>query len=217
MTKSLKALTLLLICTIIASCSTTNPYTREKQMSKKTKYAVVGAASGALAGQIMGGDTKGTLIGMTAGGLFGGAKGYFVDKQEAQLRDKLEGTGVQIQRDEEKIHLIMPGNITFQTDQYAIKESFYDVLNSVAIVLKKYNQTQIVVDGHTDSTGDKYYNKFLSERRAGSVKDYLVAQRVSYRRIRTTGFGSSKPIASNKTRSGRQQNRRVEITLIPIE
>jgi outer membrane protein OmpA-like peptidoglycan-associated protein len=186
-------------------------------MSKKAKYATIGAIGGAAVGQIAGGDTKSTLIGAATGAAIGGGTGYYMDKQEAQLRDKLNNTGVKIQRSGDEIYLIMPNNITFKTNQYAVKPSSYDVLSSVAIVLKKYNKTQIVVDGHTDSIGTKTHNRTLSEKRAGSIKNYLVAQGVFDKRVRTTGFGSSKPIATNKTSHGRQQNRRVKITLIPIE
>jgi len=211
-----KILSLLAATTLIVSC-TTNPYTGERQASKTGKYAAVGAVGGALAGQLVGGDTKSTLIGAGIGTAIGGGVGLYMDNQEAQLREELQGTGVQIQRNGNEINLIMPGNITFETDQYAIKKSFYNVLNSVAIVLKKYDKTHIVIDGHTDSTGSRGWNRELSEKRANSVRDYLLAQGVAYPRMRTTGYGQSKPIASNSTAYGRQQNRRVEITLIPIK
>jgi outer membrane protein OmpA-like peptidoglycan-associated protein len=110
----------------------------------------------------------------------------------------------------------MPSNVTFPTDQDSVMQSFYPTLNSVALVLKKYNKTLIDVNGHTDSTGSDQYNLDLSRRRAQSVASYLSAQGVDGRRFAVNGFGESDPIASNATEAGRAQNRRVEIYLTPV-
>jgi outer membrane protein OmpA-like peptidoglycan-associated protein len=110
----------------------------------------------------------------------------------------------------------MPSDITFATDQDTVKPEFYQVLNSVALVLKKYNQTLVDVFGHTDSTGSEQHNLDLSQRRALAVANYLSAQGVDSRRFAVTGFGESRPIASNATAEGRSQNRRVEIQLSPL-
>jgi outer membrane protein OmpA-like peptidoglycan-associated protein len=139
-----------------------------------------------------------------------------MDQNEAELRRQLEGTGVSVTRVGDRIVLNMPSDITFATDQDSIKSQFYPVLNSVALVLKKFNQTIVDVYGHTDSTGDDTYNYNLSQRRALSVANYLSGQGVDSRRFAVTGFGETKPIASNNTPAGRALNRRVEIQLSPL-
>jgi len=139
-----------------------------------------------------------------------------MDQQETKLRQKLQGTGVSVTRQGENIILNMPGNVTFQTNSSDISSSFYEVLNSVVLVLKEYNKTLIDVNGHTDSVGSDEYNQALSERRASSVGQYLVSNGIDQMRLSTQGFGESRPIASNDTPEGRQQNRRVEIQLAPL-
>jgi outer membrane protein OmpA-like peptidoglycan-associated protein len=110
----------------------------------------------------------------------------------------------------------MPSNITFESDQSDVKPDFYDVLNSVALVLKEYNRTLIDVEGHTDSSGGDDYNFDLSERRAQSVAQYLAAQRLDERRFYVRGYGEREPIASNASERGKSENRRVEIKLSPL-
>lgn len=201
-------------------CSTINPYTGEKQTSKATKGAVIGAAAGALAGVISGDDSrerrKRALIGAGIGGLAGGSIGYYMDVQEAKLREQLAGTGVQVERQGDNIVLNMPGNVTFDVDRSDIKSQFYPVLNSVALVLNEYEKTLVEVAGHTDSTGSVDYNQRLSERRAESVSAYLQSREVIGDRIAAFGLNERYPIATNDTAEGRQLNRRVEITLVPL-
>jgi outer membrane protein OmpA-like peptidoglycan-associated protein len=110
----------------------------------------------------------------------------------------------------------MPSDITFATDQDSVKPQFYPVLNSVGLVLKKFNQTIVDVYGYTDSTGDDTYNYNLSQRRALAVADYLSGQGVDSRRFAVTGFGETRPVADNGSPAGRAQNRRVEIQLSPL-
>ncbi|MNL60633.1 putative lipoprotein YiaD precursor [compost metagenome] len=93
---------------------------------------------------------------------------------------------------------------------------FYPTLNSVAIVLNKFNRTLVDINGHTDSTGSQQHNQVLSENRALSVANYLFSQGLDQRRVSTLGFGPNQPIASNATPDGRAQNRRVEVTIAPI-
>jgi len=200
-----------------ALACTTNPFTGERQVSKTAAGAGIGAATGAAIGALAGRDrAKGALIGAGAGALAGGAVGAYMDIQESKLRDQLRGTGVSVTRQGDLLILNMPGNLTFATDSAQIKPSFYEVLNSVALVLKEYNKTIIEVMGHTDSTGSDSYNQTLSDKRADSVAEYLVAQKIDTRRVLADGFGESHPIASNDTAEGRQQNRRVELRLVPI-
>ncbi|MEO8445399.1 MAG: OmpA family protein, partial [Gammaproteobacteria bacterium] len=151
-----------------------------------------------------------------AGGLAGGAVGNYMDRQEAKLRAQLEGTGVSVTRVGDNIILNMPGNVTFQTNSADINAAFYPVLNSVVLVLKEFDKTVVDVAGHADSVGPDDKNMELSQRRAGSVSSYLGGQGIDPQRLVATGYGETRPVASNDTPEGRSQNRRVEITLQPI-
>jgi outer membrane protein OmpA-like peptidoglycan-associated protein len=199
---------------------TYDPYTGEKQVSKTTKGAAVGAGVGAVIGLITGdssSERKRRAIQLgAAGGIVGGGVGNYMDRQEAKLRAQLQGTGVSVTRSGDNIILNMPGNVTFQTNSADINSSFYPVLNSVAVVLKEFDKTVVDVAGHADSTGPDDKNLDLSQRRAGSVSSYMAAQAVNTQRLITVGYGETRPIATNDTPEGRQQNRRVEITLVPV-
>lgn len=211
--KKLAIITLLAVT--VAACQTTDPYTREQKTTSATKGAVGGAVVGAVIGQVAGGDTESTLKGAAAGGAVGAGIGYYFDRQEAALREELERTGVGIKRvGENQLELVMPGNLTFQTSSSALSSGSYDVLNSVAKVLIEYDETEIFISGHTDSTGSASFNNTLSQERADVVYHYLSGRGVSKRRMTAKGYGSSRPIASNSTTSGRAQNRRVEIQII---
>lgn len=207
---------------VIAGC-TTNPYTGEQQSSRTARNAVIGAAGGAIVGAVIGNNTgggdatKGAIIGATTGGLTGGAIGVYQDRQEARLRQELQATGVRVVRNGNDITLIMPGNITFDTNQSSIRQDFFATLNSVGKVIQEFDQTVVLVQGHTDSTGSDSYNDQLSVKRAESVGNYLVAQGVMPARIEAQGYGERQPIADNATEAGRAQNRRVEIQLVPIQ
>ena len=204
----------------ISGCETLDAYTREEQTSSATKGALIGAAAGAVIGLISGDDAverrQHALIGAGVGALAGGSIGYYMDKQEAELRAELEGTGVSVTRNGDNITLNMPGNITFATDSSDLSPAFFNVLNSVGKVLAEFEQTVVEVAGHTDSTGSDSYNQGLSERRANSVSSYLTAQGVIPQRLIVLGMGEARPIADNSSTAGRQANRRVEITMVPV-
>ncbi len=159
---------------------------------------------------------KRALVGAGLGAIAGGAVGAYMDRQEARLRAELERTGVSVTRSGDNITLNMPGNITFATNSSDLNAGFFEVLNSVSLVVNEFEQTVIEVAGHTDSTGSDEYNLQLSHRRAGSVASYLVARDVLRDRIIEVGMGEARPIANNSTDSGRQANRRVELTLVPL-
>lgn len=211
---------LVLSGSFLAACTTTNPYTGETQVSKTASGATIGAVAGALGGLMVGGSSRAqrnaVLIGAGVGALGGGLIGNYMDRQEAELRVQLQGTGVSVTRYGDQIRLNMPGNITFNTDQDAVKQQFYPVLNSVAIVLKKFNKSLVDVGGFTDSTGSLQHNQDLSQRRALSVANYLNSQGIDGRRLSVQGYGPANPIASNGTAEGRSQNRRVEIQISPL-
>ena len=219
--KLLKAVVAILGIIVLATgCKTLDPYTGEEQMSNATKGALIGAAAGAAVGLMSGDDAverrQRALIGAGVGALAGGSVGYYMDRQEAKLRAELEGTGVSVTRIGDNITLNMPGNVTFATDSSDLRPAFFDVLNSVGTVLNEFDQTVVEVAGHTDSSGSESYNQSLSERRAGTVTQYLQTQGIVGQRLMTVGMGELRPIADNSSASGKQANRRVEITMVPV-
>lgn len=208
------------LAVLLAGCETMDPYTRETETSKATKGALIGAAAGIVVGLASGDDAvdrrQRALIGAGVGALAGGAVGNYMDRQEMRLRQELEGTGVSVTRNGDHITLNMPGNITFATDSADLNAGFFEVLGSVTKVLKEFDRTVVEVAGHTDSTGSDAYNQQLSERRAQAVTDYFTSRKISAQRFITIGLGESMPVADNGTPEGRQLNRRVEITLVPV-
>jgi len=215
------AITAVLASSLLLAACTTNPYTGEQQVSKGLLGAGTGAALGAATGAILGQNTslntrKAMLVGAGLGALAGGGIGVYMDNQEAKLRQRLQNSGVSVTRVGDNIVLNMPSNITFDTDQSNLKPQFYDTLNSVAIVLREYDRTLVDVVGHTDSDGSSDYNLQLSQRRASAVARYLTAQQLNPNRFAVEGRGKAEPIASNATAQGKAQNRRVEITIVPL-
>jgi outer membrane protein OmpA-like peptidoglycan-associated protein len=212
----MRAVAIVALTGFLASC-TTDPFTGEQKVANTTKGVAIGAAAGAAVGALAGRDrAKGAAIGAGVGALAGGAVGGYMDAQERKLREQLQGTGVSVTRMGDELILNMPGNITFPTDGSDIRSDFYPVLNSVVLVVKRYQKTLIEVAGHTDSTGSAAHNQQLSQRRAASVGNYFAGQGIRPERILTAGLGMSMPIASNTTAEGRQQNRRVELRLVPL-
>ena len=198
---------------LLAAACTTNPYTGEQQASKAATYGAGAAAVCGLVGAID--SSKHARNAALGCGIVGAGVGAYMDVQEAKLREELQGTGVQVTREGDNIRLIMPGNITFETDSYNLRSSFYPVLNSVGEVLARYGDTTIRVSGHTDNTGSRAYNQTLSERRADSVADYLVTREVVRGRMLVQGESYDQPIADNGTAEGRAANRRVELYILP--
>jgi outer membrane protein OmpA-like peptidoglycan-associated protein len=199
------------------ACTTVNPYTRESQTSKAVKGAGIGAAAGAVVGLLTKGDKlENALIGAGVGAIAGGGAGYYMDVQEAKLRQRLEGTGVSVTRLGDNITLNLPSSITFALNSADLNAQFYSALEGVGVVLKEYNKTVVEVAGHTDSSGSDQYNQALSQRRAQSVAGYLASQGVKSERLITVGAGESHPVASNDTEQGRASNRRVELTIVPV-
>ena len=207
---------------LLQACSTFDPYTGDSKTSKTAIGAATGAGLAAVVAYIKNKDedsntrNKRILAAGAGGAAIGGGIGFYMDSQEAKLRKQLRDSGVSIQRDGDKINLIMPGNITFATNSADINSNFTSVLNSVAIFIEEFNKTLVVVSGHTDSSGSAQHNQKLSENRASSVAQYLRGQKIMNERLEVVGFGEAQPVADNKTTEGREINRRVEITLLPI-
>ena len=202
----------LLAVSMLTACAT-DPYTGESKVSKTAWGTGIGALAGAGIGALAGGE-KGALIGAGVGAAAGAGTGACMDGQARKLRQELLNTGVQVQEANGQIYLIMPGNITFDSNDANIKPAFQPVLNSIAKVINEYSKTMVQVNGYTDSTGSAATNNSLSLMRANSISNYLRLRGVNGNRIVSNGYGSSNPIASNATAAGREQNRRVEIVLI---
>ena len=206
---------------LLTGCATYTGQSNDPNDPNRTRTgALIGAGIGAVAGLLTGDDAverrQRALVGAGVGAIAGGGIGAYQDRQEAALRRELAGTGVDVVRQGDNITLNMPGNITFAFDSSNLQSQFYPVLNNVADTLNEYNQTVIEVAGHTDSVGDASYNQTLSVQRAQSVASYLTGRGVMQQRMIVTGAGETRPIASNDTEAGRAQNRRVEITIVPV-
>lgn len=181
------------------------------------KGVAIGAVVGAILGKATGDHDKSRYAwGAAVGAIAGGAIGSYMDKQEEALREELADTGVQVVREGDNLRLVMPGDITFATDSAAISPNFNPVLQDVATVVNKYEKTILMIKGHTDDTGSEEYNQALSERRANSVKNQLVAFSVNPTRITTLGLGEYQPKVANTDPASRQVNRRVELEIQPL-
>jgi len=202
---------------VLTSACTTDPITGEQKASNAGVGAGVGAVLGGLGGALVsGGKTEGALIGAGVGALAGGAIGAYQDNQEAALRQRLRNTGVSVTRVGDDIVLNMPSNITFDRDRSVLRREFYDVLQSVSIVLTEFDRSLVTVGGHTDGDGSDAYNLELSQDRARAVADFLSDQGVDPGRLSIEGYGETRPVATNATAQGKALNRRVEIRIVPL-
>lgn len=162
-------------------------------------------------------NTAGAAVGGAIGGMVGGAIGAQLEQQENELNSALSGSGATITNLGDRLVVTLPEAITFPVDGSDVKASLYGPLADLAKSANRYPNEIVQVVGHTDNTGSDSYNQALSERRAASVAAILRSNGLASTRIQTIGMGESAPIASNDTESGRQQNRRVEINLIPVQ
>lgn len=205
----------------LSSCTTINPYTGEQQVSKTARNAAIGTVAGGILGAVIGNNTgdgdagRGALIGALGGAAAGAGIGQYMDRQEAQIRQQLQGSGVSVSRSGNDLVLNMPSDITFKTGKSQIQPKFSSTLRSVALVLNKYSKTKISIAGHTDSDGSHSYNQSLSVSRAQSVAYNLNSRGVSGERLLTSGYGETRPVASNNSASGKAKNRRVELRIVP--
>ena len=209
----------LLLALLATGCTTVNPYTNDQQTATATNGALIGAVAGAAIGVASSSKSdrgKGALIGAASGAALGGGIGYYMDVQETKLRQQLASTGVSVTRVGDTIVLNMPNEVTFQVDKTDLSSGAMRVLDSVVLVAKEYDKTQLNVVGYTDSSGSESYNLRLSQVRASEVGNYLIRKGVSGQRVLTQGRGEARPIASNATPQGRAQNRRVEIIISPL-
>ncbi len=218
--KKMKLITLALAAAMATGCAQITPRDDDGSTNKTAAYGGLGALAGAVTGALINKDNrgKGALIGAAVGGIGGAGYGYYADKQEAELRKQMQGTGVEVQRQGDDLKLVMPGAITFPTGSWTVNSQAEWTLGTVADSLKKYPGSNVEVSGHTDNVGSLASNNELSQARAISVAKILVGQGVEKSRVQVFGAGPTQPIASNSTEEGRQANRRVEIKLrAPVE
>jgi outer membrane protein OmpA-like peptidoglycan-associated protein len=210
--KALTALCLLLALILGSVAAEAQRSDRVTRRDRTWKGAAIGGALGA-AGAILKGKREADeiLVGAAIGGVIGGGIGAYMDRQQERLA-RIPGTTVERVGDD-TLMVHFDSDVLFNVGSSVLDASARDTLSDVADVINDYPKTAVVVQGHTDSAGDEEMNQYLSERRAGSVEDYLANRGVDPGRMSAIGYGESYPVASNGTSSGRQQNRRVDVLL----
>jgi outer membrane protein OmpA-like peptidoglycan-associated protein len=205
-----------LIVSLFAGCATTAPRPeRQERVTKRdrtVKGAGIGAAAGAAAAVLKGKrEADEILAGAAIGAVIGGGIGAYMDAQQEKLA-RIPGTSVE-RVDEDTLLVHFDSDVLFGVDSANLDSDGRATLEDVASVINQYPKTAVVVQGHTDSTGSEEHNQELSDRRASSVRGYLVSRGVDADRVAAVGMGEGYPVASNDSESGRQQNRRVDILL----
>ncbi|WP_258104883.1 OmpA family protein [Marinoscillum sp. MHG1-6] len=213
--KSIKS-SISILCLLVAAAI----FFQGCKASNTVKGAAIGTAAGGALGAVIGkaagnNTAAGAIIGAAVGGTTGAIIGRHMDKQAEELREDLDGATVE--RVGEGIKITFSSGLLFDVNSYTIKESTKQNLNELSETLNKYEDTNILIEGHTDASGSDSYNQQLSEQRANSVSGYLIGQQVDVARISTMGYGESQPIADNETEAGRAANRRVEVAIFANE
>ncbi len=200
------AILLISLAFLIVSCG----------MTRAQKGAIIGAGTGGTVGGVIGKKTgntaAGVIIGAAVGGVAGGYIGRYMDEQAAEMEKDIEGA--KIERVGEGILITFDSGLLFDVGKASLRQETRTNLSKLAEILKKYEDTNILIEGHTDSTGSEEFNLQLSNQRAQSVANYLDGLGVSPIRFSIMGYGESRPVASNETEEGRQANRRVEIAIM---
>lgn len=200
---------------LLAGC-VQNPYQYDDPNARTKGGALTGALIGATIGATSGGDDRlaKAVIGGAIGAAAGGAIGSSLDAQAAELRQQLGGNA-SVVNNGDRINVTMGQDILFATDSFMVRPDQQYNLQAIGQNLVRYPNSRIEIVGHTDSDGEAAYNQSLSERRAIAVRDVLMASGVPAGRLSAYGRGEEQPVASNLTAAGKQQNRRVEIIIVP--
>ncbi len=202
---------MLVVAVGFTSCKTT----------RTQRGAVIGAGAGAAAGAIIGktaGNTgAGAVIGATVGGVAGAIIGRQMDKQAEEISKEILNAEVIHLEGEQGIIVNFESKVLFGTEKYDLSENSKTTIKDLAVILNKYPDTDLTIQGHTDSRGTEVYNQTLSEKRAASVADFLKSQGVASQRITSVGYGETQPVATNETLEGRSENRRVSFVILPNE
>lgn len=203
------ALILLSAVLLLASCKTT----------RTQRGAVIGAGTGAAIGGVIGNATGNTGVGVAIGTVVGGVAGTIIgkqmDKQANEIKNQIPNAEVIHTQGDQGILVNFNSKVLFATAKYDLNESSKSSIRDLAVILNKYPDTDINIQGHTDSQGADAFNQTLSENRANAVANYLKGQGIATSRIITKGYGETEPVASNATEEGRQQNRRVAFVITP--
>lgn len=203
-------LSVTLFALMLASCNS---------MNRTQKGAAIGTGGGAVVGGIIGraaGNTAlGAIIGATVGGVTGAVIGKKMDKQAEEIKNEVPGA--KVERVQEGIVVEFSSAVLFGFDQSNIQPAAQKTLDDLIVILKKYPDTDLEIQGHTDNKGTEKYNQGLSERRASTVSNYLSSHGIPLERLSTIGYGLTKPKYSNDTEQGRAQNRRVEFLITANE
>jgi len=213
---------LLLVSNFVQAQTTTVTTDKPKGMSKTVKGGIIGGLGGAVAGGVAGrliggksGTAKGAIIGAVVGGTAGALIGRKMDKAAAELRRDLEGA--KVERVGEGIKITFASGILFATNSSNLTEEASGNISQLAETLKKYADTNVLIEGHTDASGSDAINQPLSERRAQAVANTIIGEGVDEARVTTKGYGSSQPVADNSTAAGKAANRRVEVAIFANE
>ncbi|QNK77034.1 OmpA family protein [Winogradskyella sp. PAMC22761] len=216
--KSNIALTLSLVFVLITGCKAVD------NANNKQKGGVIGAAGGALLGAIIGnnvGNGNNSELGAVIGGVVGGGAGVLIgnkmDKQAQKIEEEIPGATVERVDDGIVLTFDEQSGVYFATEKYNINEKSQETLNKLARVFSEYPDTNILVVGHTDSSGNADYNMTLSKNRAEAVTNYLTGKGLSSGRFTTHWYGEEQPTNDNSTAEGRSKNRRVNIAIVPNE
>jgi len=213
----------ILISLLALSGCATDEYGNSRPLTDAEKGAIIGAVTGAAIGltQKKKHGNKAIIIGAAGGAIAGGLVGNYMDKQKKDLikvlKQETDSGAIRIDElPQNRLRINMTSATAFGVNSSALKQSYQPTLGKIANVLNRYGKTELLIIGHTDSTGSNSYNQSLSVRRANAVSDYLLRQRVIQQRLSTFGKGENNPVASNRTEQGRQLNRRVEIIVVPV-
>ena len=206
---------------LVAGCAT-DEYGNPREMTETEKGLGIGAVTGAAVGALIADKSgKGAALGAAGGALVGGLIGNYMEQQrrdfEKLLAPEIASGAIRVEKlPDDRLLVGMTGETAFEVDSDQIQPGFYSTMDKISGVVNKYGKTQLAIAGHTDSTGSAKHNQELSERRAESVKEHLLADNVYPARLSAAGYGKNRPIARNDTEAGKRQNRRVDITIIPV-